>query len=213
MDAGAAWLVNDVLVLTVDVAEDRFQLGTGGVPCDVTLKLPCGAEVPAHAQLLQLASPFSTAPWRTCTAVPRSRAWTYILSDLYPQFDPPALTLSSVYTLLPVMHKYDFPKLLARLVGFIKGKIKALSHNAWGPANYIVLWLALSERLQLDELRELCLNKLRSMTRQQLQIAITMDVEADSVTGNKRRAVRKEVQQLGEELHDEIILTALATSA
>ncbi|KAG1665999.1 hypothetical protein FOA52_010097 [Chlamydomonas sp. UWO 241] len=59
--ASAGWLVNDVLVLTVDVTvlrEDMFQLDTGGVPCDVTLKLQCGAEVLAHGQILQLASSF-----------------------------------------------------------------------------------------------------------------------------------------------------------
>jgi hypothetical protein len=30
----------------------------GSVPCDVTLKLPCGVEVPVLKQSLQLASPF-----------------------------------------------------------------------------------------------------------------------------------------------------------
>ena len=30
----------------------------GGVPCDATLKLSCGAEVPVFCNLLQLASPF-----------------------------------------------------------------------------------------------------------------------------------------------------------
>jgi hypothetical protein len=140
-------------------------------------------------------------------------AWTYILSDLHPLVDPPSLTLSSVYTLLPVVHKYDFPKLLARLVGFVTGNIAVLSHNAWDPASYVVLWLALAERLQLDELRELCFGRLRSMTREQLQSAITMEVEAASGTGKKRRVVRNEVKRLGEELRDQVMLTALATSA
>ncbi|KAG1673740.1 hypothetical protein FOA52_002309 [Chlamydomonas sp. UWO 241] len=56
----AGWLVNDTLVLTVGVTverEDRFQLDTGGAPCDVVLKLPCGVEIPVHGQLLPLASP------------------------------------------------------------------------------------------------------------------------------------------------------------
>jgi hypothetical protein len=30
----------------------------GGLPCDVALKLPCGAVVSAHGQFLQVASPF-----------------------------------------------------------------------------------------------------------------------------------------------------------
>ncbi|KAG1679804.1 hypothetical protein FOA52_012716 [Chlamydomonas sp. UWO 241] len=48
--ATAGWLVNDALVLRANVTverEDRFQMDTGGAPCDVTLKLPCGLEVPA----------------------------------------------------------------------------------------------------------------------------------------------------------------------
>ncbi|KAG1673164.1 hypothetical protein FOA52_015275 [Chlamydomonas sp. UWO 241] len=61
MDADAGWLVNDTLMLMVDGTvehEDRFQLGTGGVPCDVALKLQCGAEVPSISQFLRAASPF-----------------------------------------------------------------------------------------------------------------------------------------------------------
>jgi hypothetical protein len=33
-------------------------LHAAGVPCDVNLKLPCGAEVPAVSLFLQAASPF-----------------------------------------------------------------------------------------------------------------------------------------------------------
>jgi hypothetical protein len=33
-------------------------------------------------------------------------AWLYILMDLLPLHDPPALTLGGVFTLLPVVHKY-----------------------------------------------------------------------------------------------------------
>jgi hypothetical protein len=49
--------------------------------------------------------------------------------DLYPQHDSPALDLGSVYTLLPVVHKYDFTKLLARLVAFVKANSEALTHD------------------------------------------------------------------------------------
>jgi hypothetical protein len=124
--------------------------------------------------------------------------WTYILSDLYPSFDPPALTLSSVFTLLPVVHKYDFTKLLGRLMTFIKDKSEALSFLPQNPVTYIIAWLALAERLQLDELRELCLGKLGSMSRAQLLIAITVEVEVGSgVDKNMTRVVRKEVKQMG----------------
>jgi hypothetical protein len=36
----------------------------------------------------------------------RLGTWTYIMTDLHQQRDPPALTMSSVYTLLSVVHKY-----------------------------------------------------------------------------------------------------------
>jgi hypothetical protein len=85
--AATGWLVKDTLVLKAAVTverEDRFQLDTGvflvrnkfclctpvpahgacvlhmhagGIPCDVTLKLPCGAEVLAVSHLLKMASP------------------------------------------------------------------------------------------------------------------------------------------------------------
>ncbi|KAG1668962.1 hypothetical protein FOA52_001006 [Chlamydomonas sp. UWO 241] len=61
LNDAADWLVNNALVLTADFTvenEDRFQLDTGVVPCDVALKLPCGAEVQAVINLLQMASPF-----------------------------------------------------------------------------------------------------------------------------------------------------------
>ncbi|KAG1680628.1 hypothetical protein FOA52_015077 [Chlamydomonas sp. UWO 241] len=156
-----------------------------GVPCDMTLQLPCGANIPVLSQFLQVASHFFRENVDGSLGT-----WTYILSDLYPQYDPPALTLSSVYTLLPVVHKYDFTKLRARLVAFIKDESETLSFLPQNPVTYIIAWLALAERLQLGELRELCLGKLGSMTGAQLLIAITVDVEAE-------RVVRQEVKQMG----------------
>jgi hypothetical protein len=133
--------------------------------------------------------------------------WSYILSCLYPLHDQPELTLGSVYTLLPVVHKYDFPKLLTRLMGFIKDKSAVLSHDSAYPSHYIVRWLALAESLQLDELRELCLDKLRFMTRQQLQSGITVEVDVGSgAAKQKKHVLRKEVKQLGETLRDELLV-------
>jgi hypothetical protein len=87
----------------------------------------------------------------------------HIMADLYPQYNPSALTLGSVFTLLPVAHKYNFTNLLERLVAFVKDKSGALSHNP----EY------LAERLQLDDLLGVCLARLRTMTREELQMAIT----------------------------------------
>ncbi|KAG1670268.1 hypothetical protein FOA52_003618 [Chlamydomonas sp. UWO 241] len=200
-DAGAGWLKNEALVLTVDVAvqhEDRFQLNTGGIPCDMTLKLPCGAEVPASSPLLQAASPFF------CDTLEDMKGSDPI---------PPELTLGSVYHLLPVVHKYDFPKLQARLVAFVKGKSAVLSHNSEVPSTNTVRWLALSERLQLDELRELCLDRLRSMSKGQRKVALIVEVEAGSGAGKKKKhTLRKEMTQLGQTLRDELFVLIVDAS-
>ncbi|KAG1657553.1 hypothetical protein FOA52_005439 [Chlamydomonas sp. UWO 241] len=175
-------LGNDALVLKVDVIverEDRFQLDTGGVPCDMVLKLPCGVKVPALSQFLQEASPFF------CGALEDVKdsgpilvdgslgAWTYILSCLLPLHDQPDLTLHAGYALLPVVHKYDFTKLLTRLVSFVTEKIETLSPEPSSPQT-IIAWLALAERLQLFELCELCFGQLRHMTKKQRETAITV---------------------------------------
>ncbi|KAG1677559.1 hypothetical protein FOA52_014457 [Chlamydomonas sp. UWO 241] len=159
-DAAAGWLMKDTLILTVGVSmerDDRFQLDAGvplpvrcdwaaapcakhacaclcaaGVPCDATLKLAGGAEVPCVSVLLQMASPFFRCALEDVqggASIPVDGSlgtWSFILSDIYPQYSPPFLTLSSVYMLLPVVHKYDFTNLLGRLVAFVRGK---LSHN------------------------------------------------------------------------------------
>jgi len=115
-------------------------------------------------------------------------SWTYILSCLYPLHDSPAITLGSVLTLLPVVHKYDFTKLLTRLVAFVKANEEMLCHDFDRMDKYVINWLALAERLQLDELRELCLNRLRGFSKTELQMAI---IEPS------RRAVREQVKGLG----------------
>jgi hypothetical protein len=121
-------------------------------------------------------------------------AWTYILSCLYPLHDQPELTLSSVYTLLPVVHKYNFPKLLTRLVAFVKRQTQHPSRFS-GP-NF-VQWLALAERLQLDELREWCLTSIRAGSRQDL-------VKDTTVAQGTKRVVREEVKQLDRTLLEEL---------
>ncbi|KAG1670265.1 hypothetical protein FOA52_003615 [Chlamydomonas sp. UWO 241] len=95
----------------------------------MTLQLSCGAEVPVLSLFLQVASPFfrdNLEDMKGGAPIPVDGSlglWTYILSYLYPEHDPPGLSLSSVYMLLPVVHKYDFPRLLARLLAFMKGKM------------------------------------------------------------------------------------------
>ncbi|KAG1674620.1 hypothetical protein FOA52_001869 [Chlamydomonas sp. UWO 241] len=215
-DAAAGWLVNDTLVLSADVTvehEDRLELGKGGSPGDVTLKLPCGAEVYVSSHILQMASPFfhqAVEDIDGSDPIP-------ILSNLDPQYDPPALTLGSVFTLLPVAHKYDFDKLLKQLLAVINETSGALSHNPVAEPGdrltYIIPLLALAERLQLDEPVELCLDRLRTMNREQLQMAITVvAVEVGSGTSEKlllslrnKHVMRVEVEQLSEALREKLL--------
>ncbi|KAG1658501.1 hypothetical protein FOA52_011967 [Chlamydomonas sp. UWO 241] len=179
VDPTNCWLVNDRLILSIDVTvapEDRAQLDAGGMPCDVTLKLPCGVEMPSVGLFLQSASPFfrealqdmhGTAP------IPVDGSpgtWTYILSDLYPLHDAPALSLGIVH-MLPVVHKYNFTKLLTRLLTFIKDNSEELLSYKSSPdvpfqpsSSYVITWLALAEHLQLDDLRELCIGMLHTMS-------------------------------------------------
>ncbi|KAG1674731.1 hypothetical protein FOA52_013566 [Chlamydomonas sp. UWO 241] len=215
--ASSGWLVNDTLMLKVDVIverEDRFQLDMGGMPCDVVLKLPCGAEVPTISLFLQTASTFFRGALEDVeggAAIPVDGSlgtWTYILIDLYPLHDPPALTLGSVYTLLPVVH--NFTKLLTRLVAFVKDNIEDLPQSSCISAKYIIYWLSLAERLQLDELHELVLDRLRGLTREQLRKATTAEVEVESGAGAQtRRVVREEVKRLGQALCCELFAISM----
>ncbi|KAG1655048.1 hypothetical protein FOA52_003804 [Chlamydomonas sp. UWO 241] len=219
--AAAGWLVNDTLVVQADVTvvrKDRFQVDTGGAPCDVTLKLPCGAEVPISSHLLLAASPLfrdaledvkGSAPLPVDGSL---GTWTFIRTCLYPLHDQPDLTLPSVYTLLPVVHKYNFTKLLGRLVAFVKGGREELAADSTQAfVSSVSRWLALAERLQLDELREVCLDKLRGMTGEERQGAITVEVEFGSGGDKKmKRVVREEVKKLSQELRDELLLLLAA---
>ncbi|KAG1651431.1 hypothetical protein FOA52_006491 [Chlamydomonas sp. UWO 241] len=193
-----------------------------GSPCDVALKLPCGAEVPVSRHILKMASPFfhkALEDMDGSDPIPVDSSpgtWDHILSTLYPQYDPPALTLGSVFKLLPVAHKYDFDKLLKQLLAFIREMSEALSHDPKADPGdkfaYIMLWLALAERLQLDKLAELCLGRLQTMTRQQLQVAITEVVEVGSGASEKllvsvrdKHVMRKGVEQLSKAMREKLL--------
>ena len=134
-------------------------------------------------------------------------AWTYILSCIYPLHDQPELTMGSVYALLPVVHKYDFTKLLPRLVTFYQNQTMDIafgefSSNPDHPNCYVFAWLALAERLQLDDLRELCLSRLRGMSRKQLEQATV----TDTLDYFQKRGIRGAVNALGQELRDAVFV-------
>jgi hypothetical protein len=120
--------------------------------------------------------------------------WTTILNFLYPLHESPALDLGSVYTLLPTVHKYDFSKAITRrLMAFVKDQ--ELGFDPYLPKTYVVRWIALAQHLQLDELRALCLGRLRGASRQELEQAIMMPTPP-----SLERGVREEVTALGPEL-------------
>ncbi|KAG1655616.1 hypothetical protein FOA52_007264 [Chlamydomonas sp. UWO 241] len=211
-DAAAGWLVNGTLVLTADITvqrEDRFQLDTSGVPSDVTLKLPCGAEVLAVRQLLQMASPFFCGALEDVDSssanIPVDGSlgtWSYLLSDFFPHCEPPPLTWRSVRTL--------FAKLLTQLVAFVKEN-EAMADDPEDSDTYVITWLALAERLQLDELRELCLANLRSFSPEQLKTAISIEVLEGSGAGTvTRRVLCEQVRQLGPARDDLLLMLAEA---
>ncbi|KAG1674393.1 hypothetical protein FOA52_012919 [Chlamydomonas sp. UWO 241] len=151
----ANFLLDDTLELTVDITvqrEARFALDSGGMPSDLVLRLLSGAELPTHWYPLHMASKvLHGSPESTSLSVDGSLGtWTYILADLYPLHDAPALTLGGAYTVLPVAHKYGFTKLVSRLVDFIKGQ--SLESHPKHLSKYIISWVVLAGRLQLEEL-------------------------------------------------------------
>jgi len=144
----------DVALFTFTAA--LFTAAADKMPSDLTLKLPSGGKLPAFWQLLRFASDdFLNAPGGDTMPVDGSLcAWTYIPMWLHPQHDEPDLTLGGAYVLLPVAHKYGFSKLVDRVVGFVRSHALIDVHSVY--INYAIYWLALSEDLQLDELRDFC---------------------------------------------------------
>ncbi|KAG1674605.1 hypothetical protein FOA52_001854 [Chlamydomonas sp. UWO 241] len=207
----------------VNQADASKSLSKGGSSGDVALKLPCGAEICVSSHILQRALPFFHMAFEDIDGsdpIPVDGSlstWNHILSHLDPQYDPPALTLGSVLTLLPLAHKYDFDKLLKQLLTFMWKWSGALSHipevNQRTKFADIIPWLALAERLQLDELAELCLSRLRTMNRGQLQMAITKAaVQVGSDTSEKlllslygKRVMHVEVKELSEGLRKKLL--------
>ena len=47
-------------------------------------------------------------------------SWTYLLTCLYAMHDQPELTVEAAYSLLPLAHKYNFPKVQSKLVCFME---------------------------------------------------------------------------------------------
>ncbi len=98
-------------------------------------------------------------------------SWLVLLPRFYSSsIAKPPLTASNVATILPIAHKYDIGCILDECIEMLN-ELK-FSHEASSPC-YLFTWLSLADRLQLDDLREMCMCKFRDMANsQQLEAAM-----------------------------------------
>ncbi|KAG1659194.1 hypothetical protein FOA52_005672 [Chlamydomonas sp. UWO 241] len=157
-------------------------LGQGDEPGDLVLRLKeGGGELRVHSQFLKVSSSvFATAlsddfvgvgatgggqhgcmaHTHTHTQVEGSMAaWRNIMSRLYPMHPRPKLTVQGAYEMLPVAHQYDMTAVMAKLSAFLSKVFpEALSPDPSSQA-YVMKWMSLADRLQLEGLREVCMRK------------------------------------------------------
>jgi hypothetical protein len=142
-------------------------------------------------------------------------SWTYLLTCLYAMHDQPELTVEAAYSLLPLAHKYDFSKALAKLVRRMERK--PLSHVP-AASNYVVRWMELADRLHLEELQAKCLATMRQLAqgadlRERMLRALAVPAP-DGGTWSKQDEppLRQEVAGLSPELKDRLISILLASN-
>jgi hypothetical protein len=100
-----------------------------------------------------------------------------------------------------------------RLIEFVQEHIEELGDDPDFFATSVIRWLALAERLQLDELCEVCLGRLRGMPKQ-LMATITVEVEEGSgADKHTRRVLSTQVEALGRHLTGELLLLAASALA
>ena len=91
-------------------------------------------------------------------------AWQRILVHLYP-VSRPNLSMESVYDMLPLLHKYNIKGIMDGCLEYLKTQFPAsLSPDPNSPC-YIINWLKLADDLQLDDLKTVCMAKVRDMAR------------------------------------------------
>jgi hypothetical protein len=129
-------------------------------------------------------------------------AWAYIMA--HPLYDAPALTLGGVFSLLPVAHKYGFTQLITRLVDYIKGQ--TLLPDPQHPIKYIISWIALAERVQLDDLLEQRVAELEKMSGDELAQALLLG----SNSGTLPAVLREQMEELRPDTRDRLL--AMSTS-
>ncbi|KAG1653706.1 hypothetical protein FOA52_007934 [Chlamydomonas sp. UWO 241] len=202
--ATPGFLVDDTLVLTVDIDvkhEARFTLDSGSVSSNLVLTLPSGANLNTHWHPLRMTSNvLCSLPESASLSVDGSlSAWTYIV--VYHLHDAPALTLGGAYTLLPVAHKYGFTKLVTSLADYVKGQ--PLECDPQHPSKYIMSWVLLAERLQLDSLLEQCVKELGETPADGLARALL----AGAGNGQVPAVLREQVKKLRDDANNLLAMT------
>ncbi|KAG1666411.1 hypothetical protein FOA52_006520 [Chlamydomonas sp. UWO 241] len=77
-------------------------------------------------------------------------------------------------------------------------------------ATFVIHWLDLAERLQLDELHQLCMDRLQGMTKELRKMAITVEVRMVAFM-QKKRVLHKEVEGLGQGTCNELLALTAAS--
>ena len=90
-------------------------------------------------------------------------AWLLVLELVYSLFPRPELSVDRVHTMLPVLHEYDVAGPLGECLRYL-GKLfpDKLSTEPEDPC-YVLRWLKLADDLQLDNLHDMCMAKVRSV--------------------------------------------------
>ncbi|KAG1665240.1 hypothetical protein FOA52_011428 [Chlamydomonas sp. UWO 241] len=98
-----------------------------------------------------------------------------------------ALTLGGAFTLLPVAHKYGFTKLVTRLVDYVKDQ--PLLCDPQHPSKYIMSWVMLAERLQLDDMLQQRVKELGEMPSDKLSRALLVGANSGQLPATLRNAM------------------------
>ena len=131
------------------------------------------------------------------------RAWpaspaTYVLTCLYPNPDKPTLDIISCYTLLPLVHKYQFSQIQKEILAVhVRDQSKLTSDPS--DEMYVFRWLEMAERLQLDELLRICWSKIvlpASPARRALHASMSLVQFQEALAGGAHHHGAAIVEQL-----------------
>lgn len=145
---------------------------------------PSDDSINVHSMILALASPVFRGAFSSCTSSSPSssttgqtggihkiavdetkEAWLLVLSRLYPIHPRQELNIMLCKQVLPICHKYNISSLLAEALHCLhKDLPAALDHKVDSPG-YVFTWLQLADDLDLHDVRNLCIRKVRDLAR------------------------------------------------